>query len=109
MPTDSPGGPLGHVPIDDLDHPQPVRRAFQRRDIAMLEGADPQLPLGRLQQSIQQLIGAAEVQQRHGARLAADAARFDDPSVGAPGDAVLLQTGHWCCVYQGHNSPSTIY
>ncbi|WP_297901132.1 hypothetical protein [Metallibacterium sp.] len=86
------------MPIDDLHHAQPVRRGFQRRDIPMLEGADPQLPQWSLQQPVQQLIGATEIKQRHGARLAAHAARFDDPPVGASGDPVLLQAGHGFCV-----------
>ena len=102
-------GSLGHVSIDDLHHSKPIRRSLQRRDIAMLEGAYPQLPLGSLQQPVQQLIGAAQVQQRHGARTAPHAARFDDPPVGASGDPVLLQAGHWFCVYQNQNSRSTTY
>ena len=97
------------MPIDDLHHLKPVRRGLQRRDITVLEGADPQLPLGRLQQPVQQLIGAAEIKQRYGARLAAHAARLDDPPVGASGDPVLLQAGHWFCVYHGHNVLSTAY
>jgi hypothetical protein len=54
------------------------------------------------------IIRAAQIQQRYGARFAADAARFNDVRVGASRDPVFLQVGHDSCAYSTLSYLSTI-
>ncbi|MFQ5745343.1 MAG: hypothetical protein ACE5HV_17445 [Acidobacteriota bacterium] len=52
------------------------------------------MPFGRLQQPVEQRVGAAEVQDRDGVRLSVDALGLDDAPVGVPMDSDLLQACH---------------
>ena len=68
--------------------------AFNAATSPCWKGLNAQLSLGGLQQAIEQIVRTAQVQQRYGARFAADATRLDDAPVGPSRDPVFLQAGH---------------
>ena len=68
-------------------------------DVAVLKRADAQTTGRGLQESLEQCVGRAHVDQGNGARFAVDAAGLDDAPVGVPADDVTLEASHMFCVY----------
>jgi len=78
------GGARRNMPVDELGDLEPLRGGFEDGDHAVFERLHPERTGAPGQQAFEKGIGSAEIQHRHGTRLAVDAPALDDAPVGMP-------------------------
>ena len=88
-----------HMLVDQGGDAESLGGGREGGDVAVLKRANAQAAGGRLQESLEQGVGSAEVEYGDGAGITVDATGFVDPPVGASVDDVTLQASHLFCVY----------
>jgi hypothetical protein len=80
--------------VDDGGNLEAVGGGLQRRDRAVFEGLDAEGTGPAGEQALEESIGGAEVQDRHGPWFAVDASAFDDAPVGVSFGPDCLEACH---------------